>query len=137
MYLAAKKDSKGGLSRTKLLDYCRRSKRWSFLAGPSPISIFVFSRAADTIVYVLPPLLPIPPRRDSLPQRQNNSITDQTIQALATQVRHDHPELVSVLVEVGQYASLAPASTMQEIPRIEDVIARTNKAFGPVLYTIS
>jgi hypothetical protein len=57
MYLAAKKkDSKGGLSRTKLLDYCRRGKRWSFLAGPSPISVFVFAHAADTIVYVLPPL---------------------------------------------------------------------------------
>jgi hypothetical protein len=64
MYLAAKKkDSKGGLSRTKLLDYCRRGKRWSFLAGPSPISVFVFSPAADTIVYVLPPLLPIPLRQ--------------------------------------------------------------------------
>jgi hypothetical protein len=63
MYFAAKKkDSKGGLSRTKLSDYCRRGKRWSFLANPSPLSVFVFSRAADTIVYVLPPLLPIPPR---------------------------------------------------------------------------
>jgi hypothetical protein len=58
IYLAAKKDSKGELSRTKLLDYCRRGKRWSFLAGPSPISVFVFAHAADTIVYVLPPLLP-------------------------------------------------------------------------------
>jgi hypothetical protein len=55
MYLAAKKKvSRSSLSRTKLLDYCRRGKRWSFLAGPSPISVFVFSRAADTIVYVPP-----------------------------------------------------------------------------------
>ena len=57
MYLAAKKISGGGLSRTKLLDYYRRGKRWSLLAGPSPISVFVFSHAADTIMYVFPLLL--------------------------------------------------------------------------------
>ena len=55
LYLAAKKNSKGGLSRGKLLDCHRRGKRWSFLAGPSSISVLVFSRVADTIVYVLPP----------------------------------------------------------------------------------
>jgi hypothetical protein len=65
MYLAAKKkDSKGGLSRAKLLDYCRRGKRWSFITRPSPISVFIFSPAADTIMYVLPPLLHVLPRRD-------------------------------------------------------------------------
>ena len=65
MYLAAKKrDSKGGLSRSKLLDYYRRGKRWSFLTGPSPISVFVFSPAADTIMYILPPLLHVIPHRD-------------------------------------------------------------------------
>jgi hypothetical protein len=57
MYLAAKKDSKGGLSRSKLSDYYRRGRRWSFLTGPSPISVFVLTPAADTIMYVLPPLL--------------------------------------------------------------------------------
>jgi hypothetical protein len=68
MYLAAKKKiSKGGLSRKKLLDYCRRGKRWSLLAEPSPILVFVFSCTADTIMYVLPLLLL--PCRDSLPQK--------------------------------------------------------------------
>jgi hypothetical protein len=65
MYLVAKKkDSKGGLSRTKLLDYCRRGKRWSFLTGISPILVFIFSPAADTIVYILPLLLHVLPRQD-------------------------------------------------------------------------
>ena len=138
MYLAAKKkDSKGGLSRTKLLNYCRRGKRWSFLTGPSPISVFIFSPTADTIIYVLPPLLPILLRRDSLPQRQNNSITDPTLQVLAAQIWHNYPELVRILVEVGQYASLVPSSIVRGMPQIEDVIARTNKAFRPVLYTLS
>ncbi|KAF4630623.1 hypothetical protein G7Y89_g7516 [Cudoniella acicularis] len=67
MYLAAKKVSKGRISRTRLLDYYRRGKRWSFLAGPPPISVFAFSRAADTIVYILP-LLHIT-RRDPPPQK--------------------------------------------------------------------
>jgi len=67
MYLAAKKVSKRGLSETKLLDYCRRGKRWSSLARLSPILVFVFSRATDTIVYVLPPLHTT--RRDSPPQK--------------------------------------------------------------------
>ncbi|CZR52905.1 uncharacterized protein PAC_02782 [Phialocephala subalpina] len=108
MYLAAKKkDSKGGLSRTKLLDYCRRGKRWSFLTGPSPISVFVFSPAADTIVY-----------------------------SLAAHVWHGNPELVRVLIEVGQYAGLAPSSMTRGVPRIEDVVVRTNKAFGPLLCNI-
>jgi len=59
IYLAAKKkDSKGKLSRTKLLDYYSRSQRWFFLARPSPVSIFVFAGAANIIVNVLSPLLP-------------------------------------------------------------------------------
>jgi len=37
------------------------------------------------------------------------------------------------LVEVGQYAGLAPSSTVRGMPQIEDVIARTNKAFGHFL----
>jgi hypothetical protein len=80
IYLAAKKkDSKGELSRTKLLDYCRQGKQWFFLTGPSPLLVFIFSPAIDIIVYILPHLSLIPPRRDLPPQRQNNSITDPTI----------------------------------------------------------
>ena len=135
IYLAAK-DSKGGLSRTKLLNYCRRGKRWSFLTGPSPISVFIFSPTADTIIYVLPPLLPILLRRDSLPQRQNNSITDPTIQSLTAHVWHGNPELVRVLIEVGQFAGLAPSRITRGVPRIEDVVTRTNHAFSPLLCNI-
>lgn len=76
-------------------------------------------------MYILPPLLP-----NSTSSRLNNSITDQTVRGLAAWVRHDYPELASVLVEVGQYAGLAPSSTTQGIPRIDDVIARTNHTFG-------
>jgi hypothetical protein len=69
MYLKAKeKISKEKFSRQKLLDYSRRGKRWSCLARPSPILVFLFPRAADTIVYVLPALLSLPPR-DQLPQK--------------------------------------------------------------------
>ncbi len=70
MYLKAKeKMSQEKFSRQKLLDYSRRGKRWSCLAGPSPISVFLFPRAADTIVYVLPPPPPLLPRRDLLYQK--------------------------------------------------------------------
>ena len=67
---------------------------------------------------------------------QNNSITDPTIQSLAAHVWHDNPELVRVLIEVGQYAGLAPSRMTRGVPRIEDVVVRTNNAFGPLLCTI-
>jgi hypothetical protein len=70
------------------------------------------------------------------PQRQNNSITDPTIQSLAAHVWRGNPELVRVLTEVGQYAGLAPSRMTRGVPRIEDVVARTNNAFGPLLCTI-
>jgi hypothetical protein len=79
----------------------------------------VFLRAADTIVYVLPP------------QRQNNSITDLEV---AAQVRYDHPQLVDVLVEVSKYAGLAPSSITRGIPRMEDIITRTDNTFGFFIY---
>jgi hypothetical protein len=70
MYLEAKKQtSEEGLPRKKLLDYYRRGKRWSSLAGPFPISVFLFSRAADTIMYVLSLSLHTSPYRSSLPQK--------------------------------------------------------------------
>lgn len=126
MFLTAKKNiSKGGFSRKKLSDYCRRRKRWSILARLSSISIFVFSRAADTIVYVLPHSFYLFGKSYYL-DRQNNSILNSTVQALAAQVRHDHPKLFSVLDDVGLYSGLAPLSTKRGMPRIEDVISRTN-----------
>ncbi|KAI9769849.1 MAG: hypothetical protein M1840_003843 [Geoglossum simile] len=119
MYLQAKRKISGEeLKRSKLLGYYRTGRRWSLLAGPSPMSVFVFSRVAETIV-------------------QNNSITDSTIQAIATQIQDNHPELVRILAEVGQYTGLAYSSTTHSMPRLEDVVARANKALGPVLCTMS
>jgi hypothetical protein len=65
----------------------------------------------------------------------NNSITDPTIQALAGQVWHDHSELVRVLAEVDQYTGFTPVHISGGIPQIEDIVARTNHVFGPVLHT--
>ena len=69
-------------------------------------------------------------------KRQNNSIGDPTIQSLAAHVWHGNPELVRVLTEVGQYAGLAPSSMTRRVRRSEDVVVRTNKAFGPMLCNI-
>lgn len=48
-------------------------------------------------------------------ERQNNSITDLTAQAIAVQTRHKYPELVGMRVEVGKYASLARSTTTHSI----------------------
>jgi hypothetical protein len=136
-YLKAKeKISEEALSRQQLLDYFRRGKRWSCLAGPSPILVFLFPRAADTIVNVLPRLSLYYCLKTELLKRQNNSITESTIQSLPAHVWHDNPELVRVLVEVSQYAGLALAYITQGTARIEDVVARTEHAFGPLLCII-
>jgi hypothetical protein len=60
MYLVAKMISGGGLSRSKLLDYCRRGRQWFFLARLSPILVFIFSHVADIIIYVFPLILVLP-----------------------------------------------------------------------------
>jgi hypothetical protein len=37
---------------------------------------------------------------------------------------------------IGQYTGLAPSSMTRGVPRIEDIIVRTNKAFGPLFCDI-
>ena len=135
MYLKAKRKASGEqLKRSRLLGYCRTGRRWAVLAGSSPISVFVFPRIAETIVYV-PPLLIII-ETDNL-ERQNNSITDSTVQAIAIQIQDNNPELVRILAELGWYAGLIHSNSTHTMPDLEDVVARTNKALGLVLDTIS
>jgi hypothetical protein len=51
-YLNAKNNS-SDISSDQLNEYARRGERWSTLAGPSPFLLSVYSRSAETIVYVL------------------------------------------------------------------------------------
>jgi len=53
IYLYSKEHSLDILS-SQLSDYTRRGKCWSMLASPSPFQLSVYSRLAETIVYVLP-----------------------------------------------------------------------------------
>lgn len=118
IYLEAKRRCSGeDIRRSRLLDYYRAGKRWSLFAIASPISVLVFSPVAETIV-------------------QNHCITDSTLRALAVQVRQNHPELVRALDKVGQHAGFGTPSTMQGIPRMEDVVARTNEILGPILHRL-
>lgn len=87
--------------RTKLLDYCRRGKPWSCLTGPSSSSTS-----------------PISSRRDSLAHYGPDCSSE-----VASQVRHDHPELVSALAEVGHYAGMAPSSTTRHDPDQTPILA--------------
>ncbi len=52
IYLEVKKILRGGLSRSKLLDYYHRGRRWSLLIKLSLISVFVLSHIIDMIIYV-------------------------------------------------------------------------------------
>ena len=52
-YLYSKEHSLD-ISSSQLSDYIHRGKRWSMLAGLSPFQLSVYSRLAETIVYVLP-----------------------------------------------------------------------------------
>ena len=50
-YLNAKKNLLH-LSGRQLIEYARKSRRWSMLAGPSPFQLSVYSILAETIMYV-------------------------------------------------------------------------------------
>jgi hypothetical protein len=53
-YLDAKENtSETALSRSQLSELIRIGKRWSWLAGPTPFLLSVYSRLAETIMYVL------------------------------------------------------------------------------------
>jgi hypothetical protein len=52
-YLNTKNNS-SDISSDRLTEYVRKGKRWSTLAGPSPFLLSVYTRSAETIVYILP-----------------------------------------------------------------------------------
>jgi hypothetical protein len=53
IYLNAK-NNLSDISSDQLTEYVCRGERWSALAGMSPFLLWVYSRLAETIVYVLP-----------------------------------------------------------------------------------
>ena len=112
---------------------CRTGRRWVTLTGRSPLLAFVFSPIADTIVYV-PVRSPLFKTHDF--QRQNNSITELTIKKLARSVKHNHPELVRVLMEVGTYAGLISSRIAPTMPRVEDVVVKTHQLLISVGQTV-
>ena len=63
-------------------------------------------------------------------ERQNNSITDSTLRALAARIEQNRPELMGALMEVGEYAGLSASSTAQIIPRLEDVVTNMCQVLG-------
>jgi hypothetical protein len=122
------------MTRNRLLGYCRTGRRLEVLAGRAPLLVFIFSQVADTIVYVLlSPLLV--ETHDS--QRQNNSITESSIRALAARIEQNHPELTRTLMGLGEYAGLTSAHTVRNIPQLEDVVAETYHLLGPALTDIT
>lgn len=128
IYLKAKRKVSGvALKRSRLVGYCRTGRRWAVLAGRAPLLILIFPHIADTIVYVPfhPPLV-----ETHNFQRQNNAITDSTIQALAVRMDQCHPDLFRVLMEAGTYAGLSPSSTVYPLPRLQDIIANTCQVLG-------
>ena len=68
--------------------------------------------------------------------RQNNSITEPAIQTLARSVKHNHPELVRVLMEVGTYAGLSSSRIAPTMPRVEDVVVKTHQLLSSVGQTV-
>jgi hypothetical protein len=47
-------NSETPLSRSELSEHIRIGKRWLWLAGPTPFQLSLYSKAAETIMYVLP-----------------------------------------------------------------------------------
>jgi hypothetical protein len=134
LYLETKRKVSGEtLKRGQILGYYRTGRRWRVLGQRAPISVFIFPQIADTIVYVFlhPPLV-----ETHGFERQNNSITDSALRALAARIERNRPELIGALMEVGEYAGLTASSTAQTMPRLEDVIASMDQVLGSVFQTI-
>lgn len=102
------------------------------LAGRALISVFIFLQIADTIVYVFlhPPLV-----ETYRFERQNNSITDSTLRALAARIEQNRPELIGALMEVGEHASSAASGTARTMSRLEDVVPNMSQVLGSVFQT--
>lgn len=70
-------------------------------------------------------------------QRQNNSITESSIRALAARIKQNHPELTRTLMGLGKYTGLTSAHTVRNIPQLEDVVAKTYHVLGSALTDIT
>ena len=98
-YLNAKKTN-ACLSRTQLIDYVRKARRWSTLAGRSPFQLSVYSVLAETIMYVHTYFLDS--FNNDLVSSNNNSIKSITLKALADEVCDISPELISILADFNR-----------------------------------
>lgn len=128
-----RKVSSKEVTRNCLLGYCRNGRRLAVLAGRAPLMVFVFPQVADTIAYVL--LYPSLVETHEF-QRQNNSITESGIRALAARIKQNHPELTRTLMGLGKYTGLTSAHTVRNIPQLEDVVAKTYHVLGSALTDI-
>ena len=126
LYLAAEQRI-SKKARNAVTTDCRSGRRWAALVGRSPLLIFVFPEAADTIVYVAPPFPVVP---DSQLRRQNGSMTESTLQALIHLIEQNHPGLVRVLNEIGALAGLFSTGITPIRPCIEDFVVRTHQLFS-------
>ena len=88
-------------SRSQLSEYTRIGKRWLELAPLSPFQVSVYTRLAETIMYVLPAPCATPSILNIL-KSNNNSITEPSLKALGAEVQHISPELVRMLVSFSE-----------------------------------
>jgi hypothetical protein len=102
IYLNAKKDTSYKIpSRSQLSEYIRVGRCWLKLAGPSPFQLAVYTRSAETIMYVLSARCATSSILNTL-KSNNYSITEPSLKALAAEVQHISPELVRILVSFGK-----------------------------------
>lgn len=131
LYLETKRKVSGKeVPRNRLLGHCRTGRRLTALAGRAPLLVFILSEVADTIMYVL--LYPLlVETHDS--QRQNNSITESIIRALAARIEQNHTELIRSLMSLGKYAGLTSTHAVGNVPPVEDIVAETHRVLSTTL----
>lgn len=90
------------------------------LAGGAPILVFMFPKVAETIVYVP---FPFSVFKTHGFDRQNNSIRDMTLLALATPNGHSHPRPIEVLEMASEDVGVMQLMTARMLSRLEDNMA--------------
>jgi hypothetical protein len=88
---------------------------------------------ADTIVYV-PFHTPLVETHGL--EKQNNSIKDSTLRALAARIKQNRPELIRSLTEVGEYIDLTCLHKVRLISQLKDIVTKTHQVLGLTLQTI-
>lgn len=64
-------------------------------------------------------------------KRQNNSITEHTLRALAARVEQNRPELIEALEKVCKETGLSPA--VQPMPHLEDIVGDMHQLLSSLL----